>query len=214
MTDIGLFGGTFDPVHRGHLQCATAALVEAGMQRIVFIPAAVPPHKKDSSLCNFEHRRTMLTIAAAPFRQFSISDLERKRDYPSYTIDTLQIFQNSADRLVNYHFIIGCDAFLEIESWYRWQTVIGQVDFIIVIRPGYNKSELYDLLKRNNFSYRQNASHVWHNQQGDNSIRFLATETEDISSTDIRRRIKENLPWKHLVTDAVGAYIIKNSLYH
>lgn len=214
MTNIGLFGGTFDPVHRGHMQCAAAAMAEAAIDSIVFIPAAIPPHKKPASICNFEHRLAMLTIAVAPFKHYSISDLERKRSYPSYTIDTLKLFQEGADTSVKYHFIMGCDAFLEIESWYRWQTVIGQVDFVIVTRPGFYKTKLLSLLERNSFKMDSECSHVWRNQEGNNSIRFLDTETEDISSTGIRSRIKKNLPWKYLVTDTVGEYISKYELYH
>ena len=213
MTNIGLFGGTFDPVHQGHMQCATAALVEAGIDNIIFIPSARPPHKKGEYICNFAHRLAMLKVAITSFENFSISDLERRRSHPSYTIDTLKIFQDSADRSTNFHFIIGCDAFLEIESWYRWQAVIAHIDFLIVVRPGYNTSKLYELLNRNNFKMDSDHINTWYNQEGKNTIRLLTTETEDISSTEIRRRIREKRPWKHFVTDDVGFYIVKHSLY-
>lgn len=213
MTNVGLFGGTFDPVHQGHMQCATAALVEAGIDNIVFVPSARPPHKKGEYICNFDHRLAMLKIAVTLFENFSISDLERKRSHPSYTIDTLKIIQDRADRSTKYHFIIGCDAFLEIESWYRWQAVIAQIDFLIVVRPGYNKSKLNELLNRNNFNMDSGHMKTWYNQEGENSIRLLTTETEDISSTEIRRRIREKRPWKHFVADDVGFYIVKHSLY-
>lgn len=213
MSDIGLFGGTFDPVHRGHIQCAKAALAEAAVDTVVFIPSARPPHKKGEYICSFDHRLAMLKIALAPFQHFSISDIEQKRSHPSYTIDTLKIFQDSVDRSAKYHFIIGCDAFLEIESWYRWQAVLSQIDFIIVVRPGYNKAELFDLLKRNSFKVDSEHTAVWHNQAGQNRVRLLTTATDDISSTEIKRRMRENLPWNHFVADEVGAYIVNQALY-
>ncbi len=213
MSDIGLFGGTFDPVHQGHIQCATAALVETGIDQVVFIPSARPPHKKGEYICNFDHRLSMLKIAVAPFQHFSISDIEQERSHPSYTIDTLKIFQDRGDFSAKYHFIIGCDAFLEIESWYRWQAVLSQTNFIIVVRPGYNKAALFDLLKRNCFKVDSEHAYVWHNQAGQNSVRLLTTATDDISSTEIKRRIRENLPWKHFVAVKVGAYIVNHTLY-
>lgn len=213
MSAIGLFGGTFDPVHRGHIQCATAALVEAGIEKVVFIPSARPPHKKGEYICSFDHRLSMLKIALAPFQHFFISDIEQKRSHPSYTIDTLRIFQDRGSGSATYHFIIGGDAFLEIESWYRWQAVLSQIDFIIVVRPGYCKAALFDLLKRNSFVVDSEHTHVWHNQAGQNSVRLLTTATDDISSTEIKRRMRENLPWKHFVAEQVGAYIVNQALY-
>ena len=213
MPDIGLFGGTFDPVHHGHIQCATAALVEAGTDKVVFIPSAHPPHKNDENISSFAHRLAMLKIATTPFEQFLISELEQKRSHPSYTFDTLKIFEDRGDRSIKYHFIIGCDAFLEIESWYRWRSVISQTDFIIVVRPGYNKTRLFDLLNRNSFKVDNDHGYAWHNQEGRNSIRLLTTGTDDISSTEIKRRIRENLPWQHFVADSVGDYIVNQTLY-
>lgn len=213
MADIGLFGGTFDPVHHGHLQCAAAALAEAGIGHVVFIPSARPPHKNSDRICNFGHRLAMLEIAVQPFEHFSVSDLERERSYPSYTIDTWNIFRQNAQASTKHFFIIGCDAFLEIKSWYRWQAVIAQIDFIIVIRPGYDTSRLYTLLDQNGFSVEKTSTSKWYNRNGSNSIKLLTTKTDDISSSEIKRRIRQNLPWKRLVEKDVGAYILDHSLY-
>ena len=213
MADIGLFGGTFDPVHHGHLQCAAAARAEAGIDHIVFIPSARPPHKNRDGICNFVHRLSMLEIAVKPLDYCSVSDLERERPYPSYTFDTWNIFRKNAPPCTNHFFIIGCDAFLEIKSWYRWQAVIARIDFIIVIRPGYNISKLYTFLAQNGFTGEKKGSTKWFNLSGTNSIKLLTTTTDDISSSEIRRRIRQGLPWKHLVARDVGAYILDHSLY-
>ena len=213
MADIGLFGGTFDPVHHGHLQCAHAARTEAGLEHIVFIPSARPPHKNSDGICNFVHRLHMLEIAVKPFEYFSVSDLERERLYPSYTIDTWNIFRKNAPPSTKHFFIIGCDAFLEIKGWYRWQAVIALIDFIIVIRPGYNTSILYMFLAQNGFSVEKKGSTKWLNLRGSNSIMLLTTKTDDISSSEIKRRIRQGLPWNHLLGNDVGAYILDHSLY-
>ena len=208
--EIGLFGGTFDPVHKAHLQCANAALAETAVESIIFIPAASPPHKNDDAICSFEHRMRMLRIAVEKYPQFSVSDLEGRRAYPSYTIDTLDAFcrQNKTNR---YHFVIGCDAFLEIETWYQWQRIISFLDFIVVIRPGYHEDHLQQLLQRLNFI--RESSSVWFNRHANNKIRMLLTETDDISSSDIRKKIRTKGAWSLFVPEEIEAYIRKNGLY-
>ncbi len=213
MADIGLFGGTFDPVHHGHLQCAAAARAEAGIDHVVFIPSARPPHKNRDGICDFGHRLSMLEMVLQPFDYFSVSDLERERSYPSYTIDTWNIFRQNTDASTKHFFIIGCDAFLQIKSWYRWQAVIAQIDFIIVVRPGYNTSRLYQFLDQNGFSVENKSTTTWYNRNGSNRIKLLTSKTDDISSSEIKSRIRQNLPWSHLVEKDVGAYILDHWLY-
>lgn len=213
MTNIGLFGGTFDPIHRGHLQCAAAARIEGGVDSVVFIPSALPPHKNGESISGFNHRLAMLNRAVAEYDQFSVSDIEGHRSTPSYTIDTLNFFCNRGKSSGAYHFIIGGDAFLEIESWYRWQTVLSRTDFIIIIRPGYNTARLHELLENVNFTMEETSQNLWLNTFGTNSIRILKTQTDDISSSDIKHRIKTNMSWRHLVPDNVADYIDEHALY-
>ncbi|MEE4167112.1 MAG: nicotinate-nucleotide adenylyltransferase [Desulfocapsaceae bacterium] len=213
MADIGLFGGTFDPVHNGHLQCAAAAIAEAEIAHVIFIPSARPPHKNQKSVCNFEHRLAMLERAVEKCQQFSVSDVERKRSYPSYTIDTWNLFRQNETTSANHFFIIGCDAFLDIKSWYRWQTVLARINFIIVVRPGYDTSGLQILLDQTGFCTTGHVITDWYNRNGKNTIKLLTTETDDISSTQIRRLIRQNKPWTHLVDAQVGSYIREKSLY-
>ena len=214
MADIGLFGGTFDPVHHGHLQCAAAARAEAGIDRIVFIPSARPPHKNRDGICNFVHRLSMLEIVVKPFDYCSVSDLERERSYPSYTFDTWNIFRKNTPPSTKHFFIIGCDAFLEIKSWYRWQAVIARIDFIIVIRPGYNTSRLYQFLAQNGFTVeKQKFDHMvqpqWQQQYKashyQNRRHFLlgyqeANQAEPAVETSCRKRCRCLYPRSFVVS--------------
>jgi nicotinate-nucleotide adenylyltransferase len=132
---ICLFGGTFDPIHNAHLQIAEQALTKFQLHRVLFVPAAHPPHKDPIGLTPYEDRFRMVEIACAPYPAFVASRLEQG-DAPSYTVDTLERFRAQlapGDRL---YFLIGSDAFDELETWKRWQQVVELVEFIVVSRPG------------------------------------------------------------------------------
>ncbi|HEX4771346.1 MAG TPA: nicotinate-nucleotide adenylyltransferase [Bryobacteraceae bacterium] len=132
---ICLFGGTFDPVHIGHLKVANEALRACNLDRVLFVPAAHPPHKHQSAITPFEDRYRMVEIACKPYPSFVPSRLEAG-DEPNFTIDTLTRF--SAELLPGdtLFFLIGADAFAELASWKEWQRVIVQAQFIVVSRPG------------------------------------------------------------------------------
>lgn len=213
MEHIGLFGGTFDPVHNGHLQCASAALLEGGMDRIIFIPCAQPPHKNGHTICHFDHRLAMLEMAIQETEYFSVTDLEKQYSTPSYTVDTLDYFQEKTGSGISFHFIIGCDAFVEIESWHRWREVLRKTNFIIVTRPGYDFSNLHTILTRNRFKSNDVHQKIWRAPAGQKKVRLLSSQTEDISSTIIKGLIRENKNWKPLLPVSVGKYIDHHSLY-
>jgi nicotinate-nucleotide adenylyltransferase len=132
---ICLFGGTFDPIHIAHLRIANEALKAFSLSRVLFIPAANPPHKETAALTPYSDRYRMVEIACAPYPSFVPSGLEAGPER-SYTIDTLEKFKNelvSGDRLF---FLIGADAFAELRTWKRWEDVITLTEFIVVARPG------------------------------------------------------------------------------
>jgi nicotinate-nucleotide adenylyltransferase len=133
-----LFGGTFDPIHSAHLAMGRAALDEfaaAGLRRILFVPAANPPHKNGTSMASWEDRVQMVELACAGQPGFEVSTIERDAN-PSYSILTIErLLAAGAAPLA---FMIGADAFAEIRSWYRWQDVIRSVEFIVVTRPGFD----------------------------------------------------------------------------
>ena len=212
MAEIGLFGGTFDPVHNGHLQCADAAVGETGISSVIFIPAARPPHKDDEAVCSFEHRLAMLRICLADYEMYRVSDIEGRRTHPSFTLETIRIFIDQKSNTV-YHFIIGCDAFLEIESWYRWREVAQLINFVVVTRPGYDPHHLNGLLARIGFLQQTDKKTIWHNEAGDNKVQIVAAETQDISSSEIRMRIHKNREYHGCVPEDIKDYIQKNELY-
>lgn len=133
---LAIFGGTFDPIHGGHLTIAREAARVFGLDRVVFVPAARPPHKSGGTSAGYEDRYAMVALACQGEPRFEVSRLEAGQ-VKSYSIDTIQRVKaqlGPADRLF---FLIGGDAFAEVRSWYRWREVIREVEFIVVARPGH-----------------------------------------------------------------------------
>lgn len=129
-----LFGGTFDPIHEAHLRLAEKAMQKFSLDRVLFVPARKPPHKKLSSVTPYEHRFRMVEIACAPNPAFIASRLEEGTDR-SYTVDTLERFRKTLSPVDHLFFLIGADAFDELESWKRWEDVVKLTEFIVVTRP-------------------------------------------------------------------------------
>lgn len=133
---IAIFGGTFDPVHNAHLTVAREAAKAARLDRVLFVPAAHPPHKSGSTEASYEHRYRMLQIACEDDPLFVPSRLE-EGDRKSYSIFTIEKLRAQSGRSDEVFFLIGADAFAEITTWYRWEDVIRAVTFIVVTRPGH-----------------------------------------------------------------------------
>jgi nicotinate-nucleotide adenylyltransferase len=132
---IGLFGGTFDPIHGGHLRIAQVAAQAFSLDRVLFIPAANPPHKAAAALAPYADRLRMTEIACAPYPQFAASTLENGPE-KSYTVDTLERARRELFPGDDLFFLIGADAFDEIETWQRWQDVLKLTEFVVISRPG------------------------------------------------------------------------------
>jgi nicotinate-nucleotide adenylyltransferase len=132
---VCLFGGTFDPIHIAHLRIANEALKAFALSRVLFVPAGNPPHKDTTVLTSFADRFHMIEIACAPYPSFVPSSLEAGSE-TSYTVDTLERVRKDLLPGDELFFLIGADAFAELETWKRWQDVIGLTDFIVVSRPG------------------------------------------------------------------------------
>lgn len=141
--NIALYGGTFDPVHKGHLEVARAAADACGLDRVLFIPVGVPPHRGGRPDASYLDRYRMIEIACEGDARFEASDLEAARTdgRPNYSIDTIHAVKEdlaAGDRLF---FVIGCDAFADIRTWLRWEEVVREVEWIVVSRPGSECSE-------------------------------------------------------------------------
>ena len=212
MQKVGLLGGTFDPVHNGHLQLGDRVLENYNLDKILFIPASTPPHKNEA-VSAVGHRLQMLKLAISGNRRFDFSEIEISRQKVSYTFDTIQEWKSFGGTGVLYHFIIGYDALSEIETWYRWQDLLVVTNFIVAVRPGFSLKEIEQLLERNGFSPEDGGADRWIGEQTGNEILFLAGEIADISSTEIRSRIASRKPWADLVPPLVADYIISNRLY-
>jgi nicotinate-nucleotide adenylyltransferase len=193
---LGLMGGTFDPVHYGHLVIAEETRLEFGLDRVDFVTSADPPHKKGYPITSAEHRyaMTLLATAANPF--FRVSRREIERAGPSYSIDTILEYQREYPGSEIF-FITGADAILEILTWHRADEAIRLCTFVAATRPGYDLAKMERVLP---------ASYLTH-------IRRITVPGVDFSSTDIRERVRRGKPIKYLVPGAVETYIAKYDLY-
>ncbi len=185
---IAIFGGTFDPIHRAHVTVAREALAQFSLTRILFIPAAHPPHKDEAALTPYEHRLRMVELACAGEPAFVASRLEEGRKR-SYSIDTILRVKQEIEPEDRLYFLIGADAFAEIGTWYEADEVIAAVEFIVVTRPGHD--------------YRTPPGAVVHR---------LDTLALPVSSSDIRQKLAEGIEPEEL-DPLVVAYIRDHTLY-
>jgi nicotinate-nucleotide adenylyltransferase len=213
MAVVGLLGGTFDPVHNGHLQLGSLVLNRYRIKTILFIPAAHPPHKDEHRVCDIDHRLNMLRLATNIDERFAVSEIETARTSVSYTIDTIDELRKLSDADTLYYFILGFDALSEIETWHRWQDLLYTINFIVAVRPGFSIKEVERLLARNGFYPDQTTKDRWVCDRSGTEVLFLREETEDISSTAIRKRIAEGALWRSQVPPEVAEYITRNNLY-
>jgi nicotinate-nucleotide adenylyltransferase len=212
---IGLLGGTFDPVHKGHLQMAEIAQGLCGLQEVWFVPAAVPPHKNLQAIADFSHRVHMIQLALIGRPAFKLSTIEDSLPEPSYTIDTLKRFQIDAGSNTDFYFIIGVDAFFDIITWKSYRQVLQAAHFVILERVGYEPLLVRELIKRLDY-ISDGSSWVWSHPSFLKKIffpSFLATPIVDISSSDIRQSIKNKTPAISALSAAVLDYIQRHRLY-
>jgi nicotinate-nucleotide adenylyltransferase len=209
----GLFGGTFDPIHFGHLRAAQELAGMLGLDRVVFIPAARPPHKTDRAITAFEHRAQMVRLAIAGNGSFSFSDAEMQRPGKSYSIDTVRFFSESEAKPQIY-FITGRDAFDAITGWYRWEELLESCHFAVMTRPGYEKKDssggLPPLLAPR-YVYDEKRD-LFVSGTG-KCVLFRKTTFLDISSSAIRELVSRGGQARYLLPDAVISYIRENHLY-
>ncbi|MHB1340457.1 MAG: nicotinate-nucleotide adenylyltransferase [Coriobacteriia bacterium] len=192
---IGIMGGTFDPIHYGHLVTAEEALVQFNLDRVVFMPTGQPVRKTHRTVTPAEHRYLMTVIATASNPDFEVSRVEVDRPGATYTVDTMLELRDIHGPQAELFFITGADAVWEILTWKDSDRLAGVCTFIAATRPGYDLSR---------FS-AEDASRM--------HIEFMEVPALAISSTDIRERIAERRPVRYLLPEAVANYIAKNDLY-
>lgn len=212
---IGLFGGTFNPIHSGHIKAARRVQEKFRLNKLLFIPSYIPPHKKSGMVASSTHRYRMVEQAVSSFPRFIPSAIEIEAGGKSYSIETLKKIQKIYPESWIF-FIMGADAFLEIETWKDYQKLLQQCNFIVITRPGYDLGEAKKVLGK---EYIPAIYWLSPEEEFDESmlssahIFFLPIETPDVSSTDIRQRIKFGNSIKGMVPDSVEKYIKKNGLY-
>ncbi|MGA8501809.1 MAG: nicotinate-nucleotide adenylyltransferase [Candidatus Sulfotelmatobacter sp.] len=231
--NIGLFGGTFDPIHRGHLALARAASERCKLSRILFVPANVPPHKQSQPLSAFSHRYAMIALATAEEKDFSPSLLEAPEDFesvspgkaktrpsnPNYTIETVKRLKQSFKKADRLFLLIGIDAFEEIAKWHRAEALFRECEFVVASRPGYSLADVANALPAS-LRPRQEVTRPFQKQaaSGDLVLKGVTVHLLDqvyqaISSTEIRQAAAAGKPLGRFVEPAVADYIKKVGLY-
>ncbi|MCR6544988.1 nicotinate-nucleotide adenylyltransferase [Dehalobacterium formicoaceticum] len=193
---IGIMGGTFDPIHYGHLVTAEAARYGYKLDKVIFVPSGRPPHKKERQITAAEHRYNMTELAVKSNPYFQISRVELDRPGYSYAIDTMSQFVEQYGSDAELYFITGADAILEIITWKNVDKLMEYCQFIAATRPGFHLDDLHQL--------------------PDKFIRkiiFMEVPALAISSSDIRRRVAEHRPIKYLLPEPVENYIYQHDLY-
>jgi nicotinate-nucleotide adenylyltransferase len=218
---IGLFGGTFNPIHLGHLRTALEVKETFSLDRIYLIPSAIPPHKTTVGVADAKDRFEMIRLAISDYEEFVVSDVELDRPGPSYSIDTVHYFQSEFSENTELFLIMGLDAFLEIDTWKAYQELFDLVPSIVMNRPEemeINEGRAQDLLDNflkakisDDYSFCRSKNRYGHETK---QPVFLATVTLlDISSSKIRQNIKQGKSIQFLVPERVARYIETKGLY-
>lgn len=210
---IGILGGTFNPIHLAHLRIAEEVRETLVLDRVIFIPAASPPHKLMQGELPFEVRCELVRIAIADNPAFELSRVEGEREGKSYSVDTLRMLgrQRPDDELF---FIIGSDSFLEFGLWHEYGEIFAVSNIVVVERPGARVDNLVDALPpevRDDFAYDAAAKRLDH--RSGRQVHYLGECQLDISSTRIRSLARQGRSIRYLVPDGVERYILEQGLY-
>jgi nicotinate-nucleotide adenylyltransferase len=216
----GLFGGTFDPIHIGHLRVAMDVAARYDLERVYFIPSALPPHKTNEALAPVADRYEMVRLALAGHDALQASDVETHRQGPSYSCDTVRYFKARVPESGRLYFLVGADAFMEIHTWRDYSNLFDQVAFIVMSRPPADTAfENFVGAVKRYVQYRI-SPHYKPAKEGTvlvhthkQTIYLTAVTPVAIASTQIRRMIRGNQPIDAWVTPAVADYIKKRGLY-
>lgn len=214
---VGLFGGTFDPIHLGHIQVATEIKKSFDLDQLYMIPSAIPPHKKRQGVADAQDRLNMTRIAVSNREGFLVSDVELSRSGPSYTIDTIDHFRRVFPKNTPIFLILGMDAFLEIDTWMSYSKLFQRLPLIIMSRPGTEHVSFQQLTTyiqdkiSKNYQFQQNKNRFVH--QTKQPINLVTVTPYDISSTSIRNLIFQKKPTQDLIPEEIEHYIKKKGLY-
>jgi nicotinate-nucleotide adenylyltransferase len=193
---IGILGGTFDPIHLGHLEMAHEASHALDLNRVILLPSRVPPHRSTEPRASAFHRFAMAAMAAADQHRLIASDLELQREGPSYTSLTLERLHADGLGPSQLYFILGADAFLDIATWHDYPRLLDLSNFVVISRPGFSVTKL---------GARASTA--------DTGVFYVIGDTPDVSSTEIRRRVGMGESIDGLVPRPVASHIERHRLY-
>lgn len=212
---IGILGGTLDPIHLGHIEAALAAREALRLDRVIIVPAHVPPHRPQPAASAF-HRFAMAALAVSGIEGLLVSDVELLAPGPSFTADTLEHMASEHGLAPSQlFFITGADAFAEIETWKRYPDVLDLANFVVVTRPGMSLVELRGRLPqlRSRMRLPVGRAHSEITRTNETTIFLVDAPTPDVSSTEIRRMIGRGEPVMGMVPLAVEQHILQHGLY-
>ena len=189
MQRIGIFGGTFNPIHVGHLAIAQAAQEKCALDKVIFVPCALPPHKKSTDLVSAKDRYAMVQIAIADNPAFAISDFEIQKGGKSYSIDTVRHFYQKLPTGTKFFFILGEDWAGDLQTWHEIDALVKLVTFVVINRPGHTPA-------KSRIKYRS-----------------MASAGIDVSASGIRRLLQQGQSGRYFVSDQVRKYIATHHLY-
>jgi nicotinate-nucleotide adenylyltransferase len=221
---IGIMGGTFDPIHLGHLRAAEEIYWAFGLDRIIFVPAARPPHKEEVVAASAMHRYEMVSLATVFTPYFTVSPIELQREGKSYSVETVREFQRLSGPDTNLYFVVGVDAFLEMSEWREAKELLTLARVIVTARPGWRLDEVehllapeqHRLLGHPTFRYLKVSEVDPERVEEAPALRqvlLVEVVSLDIASREIRQLVEEGRSIRHLVPDTVAAYMAKNRLY-
>jgi nicotinate-nucleotide adenylyltransferase len=208
---IGVLGGTFDPIHFGHLDAAEAARTALALDEVLLLPSNDPPHRSADPLASVFHRFALAALAIGDLPAYRVSDLELTRAGHSYTADSLRAMHAAGLRALQIFFILGTDAFAEIATWREFPQVLDGAHFVVIARPG----TTFDVAAARTPELASRLHHAGDAIPQDGKTRIILVEarTRDISSTSVRTRLAARQSIEDLVPAAVARHIVMHHLY-
>jgi len=221
---LGIMGGTFDPIHLGHLRAAEEIYWAFGLDRIIFVPAARPPHKDEVVVASALHRYEMVSLATVFTPYFTVSPIELTRPGKSYSVETLREFQKMYGANTSLYFVVGVDAFLGMSGWRQARELFKLARIIVTARPGWRLDEVERLLTSEQrkilgsltFRYLKISDidpERVEREFDPRQVLLVEVVSLDIASREIRDLVEQGRSIRHLVPDTVAAYMVKNRLY-
>ena len=210
---LGILGGTFNPIHFGHLRVAEEILEEMNLDKVFIMPGGHPPHKDRKDIAPFSDRLEMARIGAGDSANLEVIDIEGKRKGPSYSIETLLEIHEQYNGDLDLFFILGSDAFKEIKTWKEYEKLFDLTNFIVIKRPGISSSDIISFIESLNLNFKKSGTKDKFTGPTGKYIFFKNVTMLDISSTKIRKAIITGKSVSYLIPERVKMYIEEKGLY-